>query len=264
MNNVRNLKRLCLNAEGSGILKNQMEITKDLYKNHLIPLKFGIDNNNNKPYMVYQLNEEDNDDFFIQNPSLKEIKIENNDNVNLPTFYYSSFTNKYDIFINYICAILDLYYASCASRNEAKDITAFDTSENAKNLALYYANYFKANNINYISGDDNWLKNEEDNKYDGIICSNVLDVLPIEISKDIIKNLYRIAKKDALVIIGLNYYVDEKINISGYEGVFDSFNCLCFFTFENIFDIKKKSIPTNFYTNFQNKILENFTSFKEK
>ena len=51
------LKRLCLNAEGSGILKNQMEITKDLYKNHLIPLKFGIDNNNNKPYMVYQLNE---------------------------------------------------------------------------------------------------------------------------------------------------------------------------------------------------------------
>ena len=95
-----------------------------------------------------------------------------------------------------------------ASRNEAKDITAFDTSENAKKLALYYANYFKANNINYISGDDNWLKNEEDNKYDGIICSNVLDVLPIEITKDIIKNLCRVAKKDALIIIGLNYYVD--------------------------------------------------------
>ena len=56
----------------------------------------------------------------------------------------------------------------------------------------------------------------------------------------------------------------EKISMIGYEGVFDSFNCLCFFTFENIFDIKKKSIPTNFYTNFQNKILENFTSFKEK
>ncbi len=56
----------------------------------------------------------------------------------------------------------------------------------------------------------------------------------------------------------------EKISMIGYEGVFDSFNCLCFFTFENVFDIKKKSIPIDFYTNFQNKILENFTSFKDK
>ena len=55
----------------------------------------------------------------------------------------------------------------------------------------------------------------------------------------------------------------EKINMNGYEGVFDSFNCLCFFTFDNIFDVRKRSVPTDFYTSFQNKILDNFTSFKK-
>ena len=55
----------------------------------------------------------------------------------------------------------------------------------------------------------------------------------------------------------------EKISINGYEGIFDSFNCMCFFTFDNIFDVRKKNINTNFYSAFQNKILEHFTSFKK-
>ena len=58
--------------------------------------------------------------------------------------------------------------------------------------------------------------------------------------------------------------VEEKINISGIDGVFDSFNCLCFFTFENIFDLRKRfSSSNNFYDNFQNKVLVNFTEFKK-
>ena len=98
------------------------------------------------------------------------------------------------------------FAAIAAKRAGAKEVIAFDTSKNARDLALFYANYFKAD-INYVASDEEWLNNEEDNKYDGIICSNVLDVLPLEISKDIIKNLARVAKCDALIIIGLNYYV---------------------------------------------------------
>jgi len=56
----------------------------------------------------------------------------------------------------------------------------------------------------------------------------------------------------------------EKLNINGYEGIFDSFNCMCFFTFENIFDIRKRlGLKEDFYTDFQNKILMNFTNFKK-
>ena len=58
--------------------------------------------------------------------------------------------------------------------------------------------------------------------------------------------------------------IDEKINISGYDGVFDSFNCLCFFTFENVFDIRKRlSLTINYYNNFLNKIMENFTEYRK-
>ena len=55
----------------------------------------------------------------------------------------------------------------------------------------------------------------------------------------------------------------EKISINGYEGIFDNFNCICFFTFDNIFDVRKKNINTNFYTAFKNKILEHFTTLKK-
>ena len=58
--------------------------------------------------------------------------------------------------------------------------------------------------------------------------------------------------------------VDEKVNISGYEGVFDSFSCLCFFAFENVFDIRKRvSLAINYYNSFKNKIMNNFTEYKK-
>ena len=58
---------------------------------------------------------------------------------------------------------------------------------------------------------------------------------------------------------------NEKISINGYDGIFDSFNCMCFFTFENIFDIRKRlSISSNYYNNFEKNILDNFTEFKQQ
>ncbi len=59
--------------------------------------------------------------------------------------------------------------------------------------------------------------------------------------------------------------INEKFNINGYEGIFDSFNCMCFFTFENVFDVKKKlSLTINYYEKFINKILSNFTEYINK
>ena len=55
----------------------------------------------------------------------------------------------------------------------------------------------------------------------------------------------------------------EKVNISGYEGNFDNFVCMCFFTFENAFDINNKS-GTIANEAFKNKILENFTEYQQK
>ncbi len=57
--------------------------------------------------------------------------------------------------------------------------------------------------------------------------------------------------------------VNEKVNINSYEGVFDSFNCMCFFTFENVFDIRKRLSGLFNYHNFEKKVLVNFTEFKK-
>ena len=56
---------------------------------------------------------------------------------------------------------------------------------------------------------------------------------------------------------------NEKISINGYDGLFDSYSCLCFFTFGNVFDIRKRvALTTNYYNNFQKNILVNFTELK--
>ena len=58
----------------------------------------------------------------------------------------------------------------------------------------------------------------------------------------------------------LNY--SEKIKINSYDGYFDSFNCMCLFSFENIFDLGKgcccKSLN---YNTYQNNILNNFSYY---
>ena len=64
--------------------------------------------------------------------------------------------------------------------------------------------------------------------------------------------------------IGKFIDVDEAMNITGYEGIFDSYTCLCYFTFENVFDIKKRTSSKNYYDNFKKSILINFTEYKPK
>ena len=57
----------------------------------------------------------------------------------------------------------------------------------------------------------------------------------------------------------------EKVNITGYEGNFDNFNCLCIFTFENVFDTRSKfNFITESYNLFEKKITENFAQFNLK
>ena len=57
---------------------------------------------------------------------------------------------------------------------------------------------------------------------------------------------------------------DDKNNMNGFEGLFDNFNCLCFFTFENIFDIRKRNIVTEgHYNEFRQNILNYFAEYKK-
>ena len=56
----------------------------------------------------------------------------------------------------------------------------------------------------------------------------------------------------------------DKSNMNGYEGLFDNFNCLCYFIFENIFDIRQRnSVNDEYYGNVKDNILKYFAESKK-
>ena len=56
----------------------------------------------------------------------------------------------------------------------------------------------------------------------------------------------------------------DKNILNGFDGLFDNFNCICFFIFENVFDIRtRNSLSDEFYNNFKLNILSNFTEYKK-
>ena len=95
------------------------------------------------------------------------------------------------------------------AKNGIKNIKACDVVPNSIKLLNFYKELFNVSNeIEASLIDSNWLSKEETNKYDGVFCSNVIDVLPLEMSKEIIEGLAKVAKKGATVIFSLNYYID--------------------------------------------------------
>ena len=94
-------------------------------------------------------------------------------------------------------------------KSGCKYVEAVDIGENIIKTAKLYANCFNAN-INIHSINTNWLSTVLNNTFDGIVCSNVLDVLPFETTQSIIFELARVSKHGAKVIIGLNFYMSQE------------------------------------------------------
>ncbi|MFA6755836.1 MAG: class I SAM-dependent methyltransferase, partial [Bacilli bacterium] len=86
-----------------------------------------------------------------------------------------------------------------------------DTSINAINLAKETIKLSKLENINFELSSNASLDLINDNSFDGIICSNVLDVLPIEVAKGIIINIDRILCPNGYLFLKFNYYVSEEL-----------------------------------------------------
>lgn len=94
-----------------------------------------------------------------------------------------------------------------------KNVTCVDVVPNAINFVKFLQSLLKINEgFNAECVTTTWLSEQKDETYDGIVTSNVLDVVPSEVSENIIKELSRIAKKGATVVIGLNHYMEPKAN----------------------------------------------------
>ena len=95
------------------------------------------------------------------------------------------------------------------AKSGVKKITAVDVASNSKDMVDCYAKAFKVEQqIKTFAIDENWLKNQKEATWDGFYCSNVIDVVPLDMAEEIIKESARVTHKDALVIFSLNYYAD--------------------------------------------------------
>lgn len=97
------------------------------------------------------------------------------------------------------------------SKNGTKNITAVDVAPNSIEMTKCYTKAFKVEDqIKAFAIDENWLKNQKEGGYVGFFLSNVIDVVPLEMAKDIIKESAKVLQKDGVAVFGLNYYIDPK------------------------------------------------------
>ncbi len=110
--------------------------------------------------------------------------------------------------LDYGCG--DGWASTIIAKSGCKHIDAVDVGAHIIDTAKFCFEHFEVN-VNAFEISPNWLKNGAKPQYNGVFCSNVLDVLPLETSKEIIENLARITLPNARVIIGLNFYLDKEL-----------------------------------------------------
>ena len=94
-----------------------------------------------------------------------------------------------------------------------------DVVPNAVKMTAYYSSLFGTRSrVLPVCIDESWLGNVPSGTYDGIICSNVLDVVPPEMADGILRDMVRVASGDARIVVGLNYYMKtDQVSTRGFE-----------------------------------------------
>ena len=98
-----------------------------------------------------------------------------------------------------------------AAKEGCPHVDAVDLGENIIDSLSFYVDLFGVQEL--VQGrvvSPSWLEQAPEATYDGIVCSNVLDVVPMETARSIIAHLAKVAKPGALVVIGLNFYLSPE------------------------------------------------------
>ena len=97
------------------------------------------------------------------------------------------------------------------AKTGCKSIVSVELSNSAIKKVIENSQKYGVNNsikAQLVSPD--WINSESSEKYDGFFCSNVIDVVPEEISNNILAQAHRILKQNSKVIIGLNFYLNTE------------------------------------------------------
>lgn len=101
--------------------------------------------------------------------------------------------------------------AIIAAKSGCPDVTAADAAPGAITAAKARAALYGVQNcVHPVCVALNWLETIPANTYDGLICSNVLDVVPPQTAADMLRAFVEITTPDATVVIGLNFYLSPE------------------------------------------------------
>ena len=116
---------------------------------------------------------------------------------------------KHGRMLDYGCG--DGWGALTAAKLGCPDVTAVDMAAKAIEVAKLYMKCFGVDDVVKAEAiDEKWLAGQPDESYDAIFCSNVIDVIPLEIAEDILDNASRILKKGGRAVIGMNFYMSPE------------------------------------------------------
>ena len=101
--------------------------------------------------------------------------------------------------------------AVAAAKYGCPDVTAVDPAPGAAEAAAFCAALYGAEGQVHASCvPPDWLESVVPGTFDGVICSNVLDVVPPETAEGILRGIAGAAAPGARVVIGLNFYMSEE------------------------------------------------------
>ncbi len=116
----------------------------------------------------------------------------------------------YDKVLDYGCG--SGWASIVLAKSGCKDVLAVDLGEEIiKTLRFNAKLYGVENNIHATPISSDWLANLPSDSFDALVCSNVLDVIPLETGEAIIAQFARILKKGGRAVIGLNFYMSPEM-----------------------------------------------------
>lgn len=94
---------------------------------------------------------------------------------------------------------------------QVKKGLGFDTSNNAIATANEIASLSKIANLQFAVGDEDYLSSIKTSSYDGVFCSNFLDVVPDEIASRTIMDIKRILQPGGLLLLKFNFLLSDDL-----------------------------------------------------
>lgn len=109
------------------------------------------------------------------------------------------------------CGLGTSLMSSLCLGNKMKLGVGFDSSKHAISFAQETSKLSGFDELTYVAQDESFIETQDSESFDGVICSNFIDVIPEPLSMSVIHEITRVLKANGLLLIKLNFYLDEAL-----------------------------------------------------